>query len=330
VSVVVPCYNYGHYLPQAVGSALDQHGIDVEVLIVDDASTDDSAEVALALAAQDPRVDVLLHEENRGHIRTYNDGLAKVTGDYVVLLSADDVLTPDSLTRAAALLERHPEVGLVYGVAETFRTDTPGSGSARIESWTVWHGDEWLRLVCGRARNLIVNPEVVMRRSLLEDLGGGYDVAHPHAGDMLLWMRAAARADIGRINGFVQAGYRVHGDNMHMTTYNGALTNMRHVGQVFDAFFDEHDSPQLRARARRALAREALLVGAEQQCLGRDAGDAGSFAVERNPAVVESRRWGSFVRRGTDGVGRAERVALLTAHRLRWKVRSQRSRRWGT
>ncbi|MGZ4476136.1 MAG: glycosyltransferase family 2 protein, partial [Nocardioides sp.] len=115
VSVVVPCYNYGRYLPDAVGSALDQSGLDVDVLIVDDCSTDDSAAVALRLADADPRVRLLRHETNRGHIQTYNDGLAAVTGDYVVLLSADDLLTPDSLTRAVALMEAHPRVGLVYG-----------------------------------------------------------------------------------------------------------------------------------------------------------------------------------------------------------------------
>src|SRR5689334_2494944 len=69
VSVVIPCYNYGRYLPDAVASALDQTGVDVDVLVVDDASTDGSAEVALELAREDERVDVLLHEENRGHIR---------------------------------------------------------------------------------------------------------------------------------------------------------------------------------------------------------------------------------------------------------------------
>ena len=92
VSVVIPCYNYGRYLPAAVASALDQQGLDVDVLVVDDASPDGSHLVAQELAASDPRVDVLVHENNAGHIQTYNDGLARAEGDYVVLLSADDLL----------------------------------------------------------------------------------------------------------------------------------------------------------------------------------------------------------------------------------------------
>src|SRR5689334_12258407 len=105
VTVVIPCYNYGHYVGTAVRSVLDQPGVDVDVILTDDASTDGSAEVVRELAAADPRVRAILHRRNFGHIATYNEGLEQATGDYVVLLSADDALTPGSLARAAALLE---------------------------------------------------------------------------------------------------------------------------------------------------------------------------------------------------------------------------------
>ena len=124
VSVVIPCYRYGGYLPDAVASVLDQDGLDIDVLVVDDASPDDSAEVAHRLAAADPRVSVMVHERNAGHIQTYNDGLSRATGDYVVLLSADDLLPRNALTRAVALMEAHPRVGLVYGYARSF-TEQP-------------------------------------------------------------------------------------------------------------------------------------------------------------------------------------------------------------
>lgn len=87
VSVVIPCYIYGGYLPDAVTSALDQVGLDGDVFMADDASPDDSVSVARNLAAADPRVDVLVHDHDAGHIQIHNDGLAKARGDYVVLLS---------------------------------------------------------------------------------------------------------------------------------------------------------------------------------------------------------------------------------------------------
>ncbi len=104
VSVVIPCYNYGRYLPECVASVTAQPGVELEIIIVDDASTDGSQDVARALAAADPRIRLLLHAENARHIITYNDGLALATGDYVVLLSADDLLAPGSLARSTSLM----------------------------------------------------------------------------------------------------------------------------------------------------------------------------------------------------------------------------------
>ncbi|MCA1983054.1 glycosyltransferase family 2 protein [Nocardioides nematodiphilus] len=259
VSVVVPCYNYGRYLPDAVGSALDQSGLDVDVLIVDDCSTDDSAAVALRLADADPRVRLLRHETNRGHIQTYNDGLAAVTGDYVVLLSADDLLTPDSLTRAVALMEAYPRVGLVYGRPASFATEPPPSEARRV-SWSTWRGEQWIERICARGQNVISSPEAVLRRSVLNQIGG-YDIAHPHAGDLLMWLRAAAVSDVGRVNGAVQAGYRLHEANMHLTRFAEPTTDLSEAGRAFEAFFRAEPAlGRLRRTLERGLAREAAMI----------------------------------------------------------------------
>src|SRR3954454_4190332 len=118
VSVVIPCYKYGRFLPACVRSILDQEGVDVRVLIIDDASPDDSAQMALALAAADKRVEVRVHEVNKGHIATYNEGLLEwADGDYSILISADDLLTPGSIRRATDVMAAHPEIGFVYGHA---------------------------------------------------------------------------------------------------------------------------------------------------------------------------------------------------------------------
>src|SRR4029079_17735868 len=97
VSVVIPCYRYGHFLPECVRSVLDQDGVDVDVTVIDDASPDDSAEAGRRLAAEDARVRTIVHATNQGHILTYNEGLAAAGGEYVVLLSADDLLAPGAL-----------------------------------------------------------------------------------------------------------------------------------------------------------------------------------------------------------------------------------------
>ena len=335
---MIPCYRYGKYLPAAVQSALDQHGVDVEVVIVDDASPDDSADVARRLADGDPRVRVIVHESNQGHIATYNDGLRAVTGDYVVLLSADDLLAEQAVSRAVALLEADRTVGLVYGSAVEFAGAPPRTRTA-IASWTVWDGDVWIRRMCARGTNLIRSPEVVLRRNLMDDLDG-YDPRHPHAADMLLWMRAAARANVGRVNGPDQAFYRAHDTSMSKTTFRGWISNTLEQKRVFDQFFSEdfgghRNGQHLYARASRAMAAEALRLGLLAICAGgtydgASTSEYGELAVECDEGIRSSHLWKRFASLQQNPPGPIKRVAIGRIVVLRWKLRWRRWQRYGT
>lgn len=265
-SVVIPCYRYGHYLPAAVRAALDQPGLEVEVIVVDDASPDDSGEVAEALAAADPRVRVIRHRTNRGHLTTYDDGLAAATGDWVALVSADDLLTPGAVTRAAQLMTEHPSVGLVYGRARHFDGDPP-EPVLDTAGWTVWPGREWIEARCRQGHNVIASPEVVLRGSLARRLGG-YRRDLPHAGDLEMWLRAAAAADVGYVVGPDQALYRQHATNMHRTRFradlpDGALIDLEQRWAAFRIALGEA-GPRIEPReplerlVRQTLADEAL------------------------------------------------------------------------
>lgn len=99
VSVIVTCYNYGRYVAQALDSALAQRYPNVEIVVVNDGSTDDSREV---LARYADRVRVI-EQANQGAIAAYNAGFAASRGDIVVLLDADDALEPDALARVVAV-----------------------------------------------------------------------------------------------------------------------------------------------------------------------------------------------------------------------------------
>lgn len=216
VSVVIPCYEYGRFLPEAVGSVLnDQDGVDVRVLIIDDASRDDSPEAARAIAAREPRVDVVLHDTNKGHIATYNEGLLGwAEGDYCVLLSADDKLTPGALPRAVALLDACPQAAFAYGHAVPFIDGRlPPPPRTHPGAWAVYPGRQWLERSFRLARCGICSPEVVVRTSMQKRLGG-YDPRLPHHGDNEMWLRLAAHADVGYLRGVDQAYYRRHGQNM--------------------------------------------------------------------------------------------------------------------
>ena len=233
-SVVVPCYNYGRFLGDCVGSILAQPGITADVLIVDDASTDGSALVAEGLAAKHRQVSVLAHKENKGHIASYNDGLALADSDYVVLLSADDMLTPGSLGRAAALMDRHPSVGLVYGHPQEFG-EQPVQGRDTAHSWSVWSGEKWIAAQFRRGLGIISSPEAVLRTSVQHEIGY-YRPALPHSGDLEMWLRAADVSDVGRINGTDQAYRRVHPASMMLTQYGSVLTDLVERNRAYESF----------------------------------------------------------------------------------------------
>ncbi len=262
VSVVIPCYNYGHFLDGVVGSVLGQSGVDARVIIVDDASPDGSADVAEALASKDSRIRLLRHERNQGHIQTYNDGLELADGEFVALLSADDLLAPGSLSRAASLMQHRPSVGLVYGVARSFSGEPPAPPERRV-TWSVWPGQQWLSWSAYRGRNFILSPEVLMRTETLRKVGW-YNPGLPHSGDLEYWLRAAAISDVARVNGPVHAYYRVHDANMHSTSFATMPVDLAHRRAAFDVLLSPDltkavpQATRFHELARRALALEAL------------------------------------------------------------------------
>jgi Glycosyl transferase family 2 len=327
VSVVVPCFNYGHYLPVCVEALLHQAGVAVEVIIVDDASTDGSGEVADAIARTSPSVRVLHHARNAGHIVTYNDGLAEARGDYVVLLSADDLLTPGALQRATALMEAHPGVGLVYGRALRFTDGPPPPPRIDPKHWIVWPGHDWLALRFKRAYNCILSPEAVLRTSVQRQIGG-YRRELPHTADMDMWLRAAAVADVGFISGVDQAWYRDHPASMHNATYQsaelaGTAVDLRERMRTF-AFVAAQIRPEIPAsgrwlrEAQRALAIEALSSsirsfhrGVADRC---PVADLSALAQEMYPAARALPHWKALSLAQRIGPGRPRRDPASIGH----------------
>jgi glycosyltransferase involved in cell wall biosynthesis len=260
VSVIVPCYNYGHYLEDCVQSVLTQQEVELEVLVIDDCSTDSSAVVAAGLAA-DSRVSFRQHQTNLGHIATYNEGLAWASGDYTVLLSADDMLTPGSLRRAARALDAAPMAGLAYGRVLRFDQSVPRSTAAKVRP-VVWDGSDWIGERCKTATCNISSPEAVVRTTLYKELGG-YEPNLPHAGDLEMWLRIAAHGEVVYLRGADQAFYRMHPSSMSRTRFKASIDDLKERKASFDSLFDRYgarvkNAPLMREQAQRALAREAL------------------------------------------------------------------------
>lgn len=265
VSVIIPCYNYAHFLPECVESVLSQNGVDVRVLIIDDSSTDNTPEVAVNLVGGNSNAEYRRHEKNLGHIATYNEGLAWASADYTILLSADDMLTPGALMRSVQLMDAHPEVGFVCGGCVRFDTDKPlpqPRNPSGLCKWQIEKGLDWLETLCRTGINRIASPEVLVRTSLQKQLGG-YRAELPHSGDMEMWMRFAVHADVGCILDADQAFYRLHKRNMHVRQFSATFKEVQQRRLAFDFVFQEYkeiipDWERLQKLAYRSLAGDAL------------------------------------------------------------------------
>ncbi|GHS87603.1 glycosyl hydrolase [Actinomycetota bacterium] len=360
VTVVVPCHDYARFLPAAVGSALAQEGVTVDVVVVDDASTDDSLAVAHALARADARVRVLEHPVNQGPVRTFNDGLAVATGEFLVRLDADDLLTPGSLARSVALARAYPTVGLVYGHPVHFVTGgpggpggpdgtdgtdgtggtggpAPGSARTRARSWTVWPGHEWLARRCAEGHNVITSPEVLMRSAVVARVGGQQPLAHTH--DMEMWLRVAAFSDVAYVGGADQAWHREHAASLSARKVD-QMVDLRERLAAFDTLFagqarEVRGASGLHETARRALALEALGRLRYELDRGRRrpglADELFGFARAAWEPVVDEPQWDRLRRRVADGRDPAWGRIAATA-RVGWaRVDDRlRARRWAT
>lgn len=117
VSIIIPCFDDGEFLEEATQSALEQTHDDLEIIVVDDGSTDPATRAALTRVAADTAVEVM-HQPNAGVGAARNLGISRATGDYVLPLDADDRLAPGYAASAAAVLDGRPEIGIVGGEIE--------------------------------------------------------------------------------------------------------------------------------------------------------------------------------------------------------------------
>jgi len=341
VSVVIPCYNYGRFLASSTLSVTTQTAVDVDVLIIDDCSSDGSQLVAEALAEADPRIKVVVHGCNRGHIATFNEGIGAAEGDYVVLLSADDLLSPGSLARATALLDAHPSVGFAYGNPVVFWGEPRPTARQDVDGWTIWDGRDWIVENCRNGANAACSPEVVMRTSVQRQIGE-YQVELPHTADMEMWLRAATVADVGRVEGADQAFYRVHPDSLSHSLCVGPTYDLR---ARHDAFASVLAAPSavpgadgLYKQACRTLAvaalRQAFHVLKQAYYGHRDSGRAcdesdqlESFALEVFPDAKAAPRWlGRRQKRTPRWLGR--RQSAVTARGFRIQTLLDRCTNW--
>lgn len=209
VSIVVPAYNAGAYLAQAMDDLLGQTLTDHELIVVNDASTDGTAAILDGYTARDDRVRVLTNEANRKLPGTLNRGIAAARAPLIARADADDRYPPGRLAKQVALLRERPEVGLVS--SDVCRIDEAGR--------TIGHTRFPTQDGAIRMRELFVNsfshPAAMYRTDLVRGVGG-YDEAYWTAQDADLWRRLRQRTRAANVPEPL-VRWRVHGGSISAT-----------------------------------------------------------------------------------------------------------------
>ena len=299
VDIVVRCDNHADHLPGCIASLVSQQGVEVRVLIIDDASTDDTHGVASQLLSKYGNLEYRRHQSHAGRVATGNEGLLEwASAPYSLLFSADDLLAPGALARAAALMDTDQEIAVACGFAVLFESEpdiasapragaSPEAPDARI----LPTAELLLRCVRG---NPISTPTAVVR-TRLQHLVGGYAPELPDSGDMEMWMRFALRGKLA-MSRFVQAYKRLHPRGMSEDSQ--VLGEMRERLRAIEYACDRDIDGLARhgltkEYARRSIAEEAVwtahtLIDSHARPLARA---CLRLALEIWPRVAQKPAW---------------------------------------
>lgn len=210
VDILMPVFNAGAYLDEAVRSLQRQTLRDFRLILVNDGSTDGSGERCRAFAAADPRL-LCVDQENRGITRSLNHALSLATAPYVARMDADDIAEPDRLAQQLRYLETHPAV---VALGTSVRSiDDRGAFVGRFDPPAL-HAAIDGELLTGNG-GAMIHPSLVFRRDALRTVGG-YDERLPYSQDLDIFLRLA---EIGRLANLLTPllRYRLHPGSSNFT-----------------------------------------------------------------------------------------------------------------
>jgi glycosyltransferase involved in cell wall biosynthesis len=196
ISVLIPTYNYARFLPEAIESVLAQDFQDFELLIADDGSTDNTAEVVRPFCARDARVHFTVHSSNLGMVENWNYCLHEARGEYIKFLFGDDKLFHhQALSKLLALLHNHPSAVLAASaraildensnVVDVYRDLADGCHAGRkiIVAYLMENG-----------KNLVGEPSAVMFRKT--EARRGFDPSYRQITDVEMWIHLLEKGDL--------------------------------------------------------------------------------------------------------------------------------------
>lgn len=261
VSIVIAAFNAEGTIAETLASIAAQTFRDFEAIVVDDGSTDRTAEIAMKMAAGLPHL-TCLRQPNGGQPAARNAGIAAARGRYVAFVDADDLWMPSKLEKQVECLELHREAGMVYSDAEFFDAASGKTLCRMSDKCRLCEGDVLERLLL---KSFIPSPTPMVRRSVFERVGL-FDTSRDLAigEDWNMWLRIAARGPIAVIRKPL-AQVRVHVNSMTRSSSADAIyeSKRRIVEQTV-----ARDPRRLEGIKPRVLAGIAISAGFRHLKLG--------------------------------------------------------------
>lgn len=189
VSVIIPTYNRSSLISAAIGSVLSQTYIDYELLVIDDGSTDATAEIVRGIQSDKLRY---VYQENLGRSAARNHGIRLAEGEYIAFLDSDDLFTPTKLAEQVRFLDNNADYGLVYSYAMT--VDENGNHLQECYYEGNLSGYIYPQMLFLK-NNVITTPTVMVRAQILAETGG-FDETMDICEDLDLWCRIARRHNV--------------------------------------------------------------------------------------------------------------------------------------
>ena len=192
VSVIMPCYNHGKFLSEAIESILGQSYEDLELIIVEDCSKDNSAEIIRKYEQIDKRIVAVYHKNNEGVSRSRNDAIARVSGNYIAFCDADDIWEKDKLSIQIDCFSKYPEYGVIHSDSIIIDESSRPTGehfSSLYQKGMKLSGNLFEELC---TRNFINTPTVIMRRKCIND-AGLFEESFKYNEDWIYWVRTAQK-----------------------------------------------------------------------------------------------------------------------------------------
>jgi GT2 family glycosyltransferase len=289
VSVIIPTCNAEHFLGQAIDSALTQTFGNLEVIVVNDGSTDGSGALADGYAATHTDRLRVVHQDNLGVPLARNAGIAVARGRYIAILDPCEVWLPGHIEACVTLLEHDSGIGLVHANSQALDSQGYRVGTAPHWGRRAREGrDPYAEILLGKQH--IAGSTAVFRRSIIDAIGP-FDALFNHAGcdDRDMWLRIAEVAGVVHIEE-VHALYRISADsggaNQDLVWHARRQLVAKHVAR-----------PRGRPLHRRALAAIDAARGRELATEGPLLAALAAFvrAIARDPLRADA--WGGLIRR---------------------------------